>query len=321
MDYINELEEKGYVVIPNVLDEKECDQAIDGIWKWLEGLGTGIKRDDPSTWKSKNWPPNIHGIIQCLSIGQTKFVWDVRTHPNVYKVFSKIWKTKRLLASYDGACVMKPPEITKRWNRQRSWYHRDQTFRRPEKVCIQGFITLEDMGPEDGTLCVLEGSHRLGDEFCEWKREKDPSWKPGRENWYKLKNDETEWFHSKTTEVKIDASKGSLVLWDSRTIHQNKWPDKGRENPRWRYVIYSCMLPADGASPKDLKKRSDAIKNLRMTTHWPYPVTLFPKMPRSYGNPFPDYKTITEMPELNELQERLAGIKPYDHIKGLKSSR
>ena len=40
-DILNSLEEKGYVVIPNIVHEKECNDNIKLIWKWLE---TNIKR-------------------------------------------------------------------------------------------------------------------------------------------------------------------------------------------------------------------------------------------------------------------------------------
>ena len=40
------LNKYGYCVVENVFTHKECDETVDEMWKWLEGLGTGIKRND-----------------------------------------------------------------------------------------------------------------------------------------------------------------------------------------------------------------------------------------------------------------------------------
>ena len=307
------LDKYGYAIIPNILTEQECDDNIKLIWKWLENLGTDIKQNDPSTWKGMKWPSNIHGIIQHHRIGHTDFAWNVRSHKNVYKAFSKIWNTNKLLVSYDGACIMKPPEITGYWTRNTSWFHTDQSYRDSSKKCIQGLITLEDMGSMDGTLKVLAGSHKYHKDFVKYKKETNPELKAASNNWYKLKNDELEWYlkQDDIKEIRIDAPKGSLVLWDSRTIHQNSPPLKGREHPRWRYVIYACMLPSSNSTSNDLKKKIKAFNELRMTTHWPYPVYLFQDKPRTYGKDLPKLKSVTEIPDLSPLARKLVGLDPY----------
>ena len=44
-----------------------------------------------------------------------------------------------------------------------------------------------------------------------------------------------------------------------------------------------------------------------MTTHWPTPVKLFPKSPRTYGGPVPN---VTDLPKpvLTSLGKKLAGF-------------
>lgn len=43
---------------------------------------------------------------------------------------------------------------------------------------------------------------------------------------------------------KILAPKGSLILWDSRTIHTAVLPSNKRNNPKnVRFVVYVCMMP------------------------------------------------------------------------------
>jgi hypothetical protein len=124
--YIKELDVKGYTVIPNIFSTRKCNKYIKRVWDWLEGLGTGIKRDDPSTWKNDKWPVNIHGIIQHLKVGHAQFVWDIRCEKKVIEVFEEIWKTKELLVSFDAVCIGRPPEKYGNW-RNTSWAHTDQS--------------------------------------------------------------------------------------------------------------------------------------------------------------------------------------------------
>ena len=62
---------------------------------------------------------------------------------------------------------------------------------------------------------------------------------------------------------------GSLVLWDSRTVHAGAPPIENRANPdRWRYVIFVSMTPAIWANEVDMKSKQEAFKKLRITRHW-----------------------------------------------------
>lgn len=39
---------------------------MDGLWNWLESLGTGIVRGKPGTYTQEAWPPVFRGKIVCL---------------------------------------------------------------------------------------------------------------------------------------------------------------------------------------------------------------------------------------------------------------
>lgn len=86
-EIIDDLRTNGYSIVGDVLTGEECELAIDGAWKWLGELGSGIKRDIPSTWGGGNWPLGSHGSIQNYGIGHAKWVWDVRSHNNVRSYF------------------------------------------------------------------------------------------------------------------------------------------------------------------------------------------------------------------------------------------
>ncbi len=63
-----------------------CSSYIEGLWDYLERLGTGINRNDPSTWGPDRFPPTYRGILNTLEVGHQAFVWAVRKHPRLLKV-------------------------------------------------------------------------------------------------------------------------------------------------------------------------------------------------------------------------------------------
>ena len=150
-------------------------------------------------------------------------------------------------------------------------------------------------------MAFLEGSHNFHEHFA---REFEITEK---DNWYKLDDIEKEFYYNNECYYrKIKCPKGSLVLWDSRTIHCGVEANKGRSNPNFRAIIYTCYMPRQLATKKELEKRRKAFEEMRMTTHWPCKVKLFPKMPRTYGKELPTI-TCIEKPKLEEIGYKLVG--------------
>ena len=89
-------------------------------------------------------------------------------------------------------------------------------------------------------------------------------------------------------------------------MHVGLEAQQTRATPNKRMVVYVSMLPRERAGPKVLAKRIKAFEGLRMTTHWTDKCELFPKAPRHYGTPFPEFNTI-EAPVLTALGRRLVG--------------
>ena len=304
--YFNQLEIEGYTVIPNVICNSQANEYINSIWNWLESLQTGIQREDPSTWKSKNWPISIHGIIQHYMAGQSKVVWDVRTNPKIINIFKELWDDKDLLTSFDGLCVMKPPNHGGS-TRSKSWYHLDQGHNKVGKHCIQGLLNLEETTINDGSFMVLPGSHKCHQEFYKENNIKTKT------DWYKFTTDDYSWYINKGFQPKrLEIPKGSVVLWDSRSVHCNVPPTKKSTN--FRYVIYICMTPERLSTDKILDKRIKAFKELRMTSHWPHDPKLFPKYPQTYGSPKPEYKHQYIPVQLNDIGRKLVAGKKYQEI-------
>eukprot|EP01043_Picozoa_sp_COSAG02_P093635 COSAG02_NODE_30136_length_556_cov_1.365427_1_plen_61_part_10 len=52
------LEEHGYAVVADVLSGEQCAKALDLIWDFNEGMGTGVDRNNPATWVNERWVEN-----------------------------------------------------------------------------------------------------------------------------------------------------------------------------------------------------------------------------------------------------------------------
>ena len=210
------LREHGYVVIPAILTPDECTALQTEVWAWLESLGMGILRDDVDTWKPQQWISMIHGIIKGYGIGQQEFMWKVRTHKRVQRVFRKLWGTKKLVCSFDGMSLHRPKEfvpsiqgVTKRANalKPTDWMHVDHTPDNKNES-VQSFVSLYENTAEDGCLMVYDGSHKLFDEFFALKQVKPIN------NWYRYTPEDHVWMQERGCKlVRVAAPIGSMVLW------------------------------------------------------------------------------------------------------------
>lgn len=299
----------GVAIIPSVLDDNECEQMAQGMWDtletWTSNWSLPITKGSPESWKQiRDLFPKHSMLIQQYGLGHAQFIWNLRQNPKCVNIFAKFWNCdeKDLLVSFDAASFHMPSEVTKiGWHRQ-TWHHTDQSYLRNDFECMQSWITAYDVNEGDATLSVLEGSHKFHKEFAEQFGIKE------KDNWYKLGlQAEIDFYKNKgCNEVRIKCPKGSIVFWDSRTIHCGVEPRKGRASQNFRCVAYLCYMSRSLATKKDIQKKIKAFEEMRMTTHWPCKAKLFPKMPRTYGA---EVKPITELvkPVINELGRRLAG--------------
>jgi hypothetical protein len=304
------LKKYGVAIIPSVIDDEECEAMFSGMWDFFEHITdaweTPINRNCKSTWTEiYKLYLNHSMLVQYWNIGHCQSVWDVRQNEKCANVFAALWKCEKedLLVSFDGASFSLPPEDTKRgWNRNNTWYHSDQSFTRPEFECVQGWVTALDVNEGDATLSFFEKSHLLHKQFAERFEITDKA------DWYKLTKEQEAFYISENDcPIKnIICPKGSIILWDSRTIHCGIEAVKSRKEPNFRAVVYLCYMPRRLCSSKNLLKKKKAFEELRMTTHYPCNPKLFPKTPRTYGNPLPQITKINA-PVLNDLGRRLIG--------------
>jgi ectoine hydroxylase-related dioxygenase (phytanoyl-CoA dioxygenase family) len=127
----------------------------------------------------------------------------------------------------------------------------------------------------------------------------------GKKNWQLIEHDYLELMKEKKRVLKVNA--GSLVLWDSRTFHQNQYGKPGEE----RIVQYVCFLPKNHKhnTKSQHEKRVKYYEERRTTSHWPYPVHVNGLQPRTYGNAdlLLDYGELTK-PDLSEFDELIKQI-------------
>lgn len=320
------LKKYGVAIIPSVLNKDECNDMIKGMWETLEYItqdfentktdGGPIKREDESTWRSfYNLFPGHSMLVQHWGVGHAQYVWNVRQNPKILDIFSKIWKVspKELLVSFDGVSYHLPPEKTgKGWYKPKEggWLHSDQSFTRNDFECIQSWVTAFDVNEGDASLVILEGSHLYHKEFSERFDWSD------RSDWGKLSQPSHYEFYEKEkgcNRTVIKCPKGSVVLWDSRTIHSGQEPVKTRKKCNFRSVVYLCYTPRYLASPKDLEKKKKYFEEQRMTNHWPHKIKVFGKKPYTRGKSIPNVRNLP-VPFLNPIGKYLAGYEPpmYD---------
>ncbi len=307
--------EHGVAIVPSVLNAEECAAFDKGFWDSLAHLTSAwpvpISKDKPESWRelSKLFP--MHSmLIQHYGLGHAEFVWALRQNPKLHFVFSQLYGTKAedLLVSFDGVAIHMPPETTGKGSFiGNTWYHTDQRFSDSSFSCVQGWVTALDVRPGDATLTVLRGSHAHHAEFAQ-------RFGHGalKKDWYKLASqEELDFFivEKGCRPVSIACPAGSLVLWDSRTMHAGQEPlIKERAEPNFREIVYLCYLPRSAATEKDLAKKRDAFLKLRMTSHWPQKPMLFGLSPQTYGGPKPEVTPLPGPTNVSALGRRLAGF-------------
>ncbi len=301
------LEHDGVHVIEDVISPEMIAALREQMWTYLNHLTKHTQRpiikDQPNTYRSFFELLPKHGmLLQHWNVGHNPMSWVIRQHPCVIEAFYDIWDTSDLLTSFDGLSISLPCEQTGRgWYRGTSWWHTDQSYRRNEFECVQGLVNLYDVEPGDATLRVLRGSHQYHGECRERFDIQD---KP---DWYKLSDTQLEFYkdEKKCQDICLSARAGSLMLWDSRTIHQGVEPQRDRARENIRCALYVCMTPRSRSTAAQLKKKRKAFQDRRTTSHYPNNIRLFPVNPRTYGHAIPqvDDYPIVETP----LMRRLGG--------------
>lgn len=206
-----DLEELGYTVVKDVLSKQECDAAIADYRSWLEHFGD-------------KFPKNFNSIIKHHNIGHMEVTWRLRLKAK--PVFAQLWKTDKLLTSFDGVSIGRPPESGKEdfQDPRKYWLHADYTPSRVGLHAYQGSLFLEEQTKNDWTFQVMVGTHKYLEEFFTNFPEKAEDSRRFRYN-FRLDSEDIDYFQKRNCRLlRVPVPKGGMVLWDSRLVHANAKP-------------------------------------------------------------------------------------------------
>ncbi|CAF3060452.1 unnamed protein product [Rotaria sp. Silwood2] len=266
------LMENGYVVISDIMNQDEITENKDLLWKFLENVGDGtIQRNDPDTW-SNGWPSfSTHGVISGYGIGQSDFLWNVRSNRKVKKVFAQLWNDQQLLVSFDGCGIFRDWRYNPTWKTSGGWNHVDQNPKlKPDRCCIQGLVSLTDQNEKTGGLIVYPRTHLRFTELSDVTKNAN--------DFVKVSDDHSIMNQGKTLGKLVHCRAGDLILWDSRTIHCNSPATASEERNKnepvdlLRIAIYVCMSPISfvcGQTVDEFReKRKQMLEKNCTLTHW-----------------------------------------------------
>lgn len=275
--YINELDENGYTIIPNVIDINEISEYIDEFNEWMDSI------------ENLDYLHSIihyNGIFKYFQVGHQRFAWLMRTNKNIQNIFKKLWNTDELVVSFDGCCYY-PNKYT---CDDRYWIHSDQSPIKKGKHCVQSFISMTNN--KEKTFIVYEGSHKLHEHYSTYYNLNNAS------DWLPIKK---EYINSIKHKKKIlNVKAGSMVLWDSRTFHQNSCgPPESTED---RLVQYLCFLPKNSIYNDKVEQeiRHNYFENYITTNHFPYPIAKISEQPLHYNSYNPDYPIYIDYSKLKK---------------------
>lgn len=282
-----ELAEKGYTIFRNLLSEEEVNEYKNEFNKWL---------DDVPKLRELHSMIDFNGIFKHHQVGNQRFAWLVRTNPKIVNVFKELWETDELVTSFDGCCYY-PKEYK---SQHRYWTHTDQSSRKKGVYCYQSFVSLTNN--VERTLQLYEGSNLLHEDYFEKMNIDEPR---------DFNVIEIEYIKTILDSQRIlSVNAGDLVVWESRTFHQNLCGDEDCNEER--LVQYLCYLPKnkEGNDEKEQRHRKRYFETRRTTSHWPYPMNVIPNQPNLYNyynQDFPifiDYESLP-VPNLEDLRTKI----------------
>ena len=280
---IKELEENGYTIIHNVYSNEEIEEYKREFFDWYK-----------NTKDVEKLHQVIHGngIFKYFEIGHQRFTWLARTNPKIISIFKHLWNSDELVTGFDGCCYY--PNDYK--GKDIYWTHTDQSSHKKGRHCLQSFLSLTNNN--ERSLLIYKGSHLLHEDYFKTLNIDAPR------DWCVLDKNYVSNLEDKKIHVKVNA--GDLVVWDSRTFHQNTCGNINCNEER--LVQYLCYLPKNNIKNDKIQQslRREYFEKRYTTSHWPYPLTSVPLQPYyNQGNKITiDYASLFK-PKLDDLKEEI----------------
>jgi hypothetical protein len=278
------LEEFGFLVVRDVLDQAQCQATIDEMLGFLEANNAGFQRDDQSTWH--HWVGRSFGMPSPDPQFTPQIVAN-RQNRNLYRVFQTLIGSDDLRVNHDRWAIYRPTltvgdEYRTRdnvhldinpWRFQADdaslWRSIDDQLRysslhdfitENNHVTLslrgrqfQAVLNLVDNEVDDGGFVIVPGFHRYFAHWC--------SQQPMTHTDCKYA------FHAKDAvakkAVRIPCRAGSLIVWDQRCAHGSR----GNRSHRMRAVMFLKMFSADGMPEHRAAARKAALRKVIGTHH------------------------------------------------------
>ncbi len=211
-----------------------------------------------------------HGVINTYGMGQSAFMWSIRSNRQVKRVYERLWNRSDLLVSFEGCGIFRDWSYDETWKTENGWNHVDQNPNsKPNRCCVQGFVSLTDQNESTGGLIVYPKSHlRFSELQGLGNNSRDFVFIPSTHSIF----DE-----GHAVGKLIHCNAGDLVLWDSRSIHCNSpatVPKQRNGNvDLLRIVAYVSMSPTSLVSKRYTLdefrlERERMVQNNCTLTHW-----------------------------------------------------
>lgn len=279
------LDADGWAQIP-VLSNLEATFYENQLWDFMKSLGTGICKDDPSTWHKGVWPPNTNGTIEEGGVAHMKTLWEIRAKESILEVYARLNNCRKedLLVSFEGFNILRRDIETKsKPTKKHEFGTISQQNVSSKAEFYQGYLSLSNTW---GGFTFYDKSHLLHKEFITSKKAR-------ARGGYELDFDDCQWFMEKPgcTQKHVVCSPGQLTLWDARTAHMDVLPSVTSQP---RVGVFICYVPRDhyisgvdrNTTPLSYTKlRTDRMiakkisvfeSTNRATTYKPIPVKLRP---------------------------------------------
>ena len=315
-DYLSDLEELGYCVIPQVLPASEAHQLYQRVWhEFIEKAWPNCRLDDRANWK-ETFPILGNSAIFAGPAGQIQVMWDLRQDPRIVDLFAQIWNTNDLIVSMDGLSFMCPSEI--REGSVKPSPHVDQTILSREDgtphdnsppigfvsesklktkpYTIQGQFLFEDSFDGDGGFYCIPKSHLRFTEFAPDLETIAEQNLPRSAYIQKFFESATDASGQRYCAKQITAPRGSLILWDSRTVHWNQHANPNRPYPKVRMVGFLSYAPKARLTAEGKLRRKEAFENGMSTGHNPS----YPELKYTKDHTYPEFMQYLEDPSYTQ---------------------
>jgi len=270
-----QLEERGYVVVPNVIPRENLEALVADIWKH-----TGAMPDERESW----YQPERIRYAGMIEMYHYQSMWNNRQHPNVHRVFSDIFGTEKLWVSLDRANLKPPADVRYPDYNPTGFIHWDTDIEKNPTIPfqVQGVLALTDTDENmGGFICVPELYQDLPERFASLSEDQKANRKPDLTGY---------------SVTKVPAKAGDMIIWHVLLPHGNGYNDSDRP----RLAQYITMSPAQ---EQNTAIRTQRISSWRNNT--PPPSRYFPG----------DSRKIEEQREpaqLTALGRRLIGLDSWE---------